>query len=216
MKIDILCTDPNHPVHGWIEKWFENNQLIHDIKRLNDKGQLRGGDVLFLVSCGQVIAADLRALYSNVMVLHASDLPKGRGWNPHIWAILDGAKTITVTLLEAEDSIDTGAIWAQKEFSVQRSALFDEVNEALFEAELSLMSEGIELIQSGFQPKPQRDESATYYPKRTPANSEVDPTVPLVELFNEIRIADPERYPAFFRAFGETYTVELKKVTKDE
>ena len=47
MKIDILCTDPNHPVHGWIEKWFEHNQLIHDIKRLNDKGQLRGGMFYF-------------------------------------------------------------------------------------------------------------------------------------------------------------------------
>ena len=68
---------------------------------------------------------------------HASDLPKGRGWSPHIWQVLEGKQEIRVSLLEAEDAVDSGAIWHQNKLVIPQSALWDEVNEALFDAELN-------------------------------------------------------------------------------
>jgi methionyl-tRNA formyltransferase len=52
-----------------------------------------------------------RAKYDSSLVLHASDLPAGRGWSPHIWAITNGAESVTLSLLEAEDQVDSGRIW---------------------------------------------------------------------------------------------------------
>ena len=70
------------------------------------------------------------------------------------------------------------------------------------------------MIESGEAQVPQADIEATYYPKRTPDDSEVDPDKSLRDLFNQIRVCDPNRYPAFFELHGIRYTIELKKELK--
>lgn len=215
MRITILCTDSKHPVNAWI-LWLEHHSN-EDVVVCRDKSELPGGDLLFLVSCSQIINSTARAKYRHTFVLHASDLPKGRGWSPHIWSLLDGAKEITVSLIAAEDGVDTGAIWAQRTISIPAHALYDEIDRALFDVELDLMDEALRLVKAGASPRPQLEEvKPTYFRKRTPADSELDPQKSLAELFNAIRVAHPKRYPAFFQLHGHTYTIELKKVDLDE
>ena len=48
-------------------------------------------------------------------MIHASDLPKGRV-GLHTWEILDGKSEITVSLIEADESVDAGDIWLQEKF----------------------------------------------------------------------------------------------------
>ncbi len=217
MRITLLCTSPDHPVNAWLTRWQAQHQRDHDIALCRDKGELPGGDILFLISCSQIIDAATRARYRHTLVLHASDLPHGRGWSPQIWALLEGAEAITVSLLDAEDGVDTGAIWAKRTIPVPVHALYDEINCLLFDTELSLMDEALTLISTGAEPVPQPQHiPPTYYRKRTPSDSEIDPTQPLSELFPTIRVMDPQRYPAFFRLHGHTYTIEIKKVTKHE
>lgn len=217
MKVSLLCSSADHPVNAWLERWVARRGQDHDVALYRDKSELPGGDVLFLVSCSQLIGADLRALYRHTLVLHASDLPRGRGWSPHIWALLAGEDHFTVTLLDAEDAVDSGAIWAQREVAVPAHALHHEINERLFEAELALMDEGLSMVAAGQRPRPQdSDIPPTYYRKRTPQDSEIDPHRSLAEQFDAIRVADPERYPAFFRLHGHTYTLEIKKVDDDD
>ncbi len=215
MKIDILCTDPLHPVNAYLDKWLSEHQDTHDIRLLHKGSELSEGDILFLVSCSEIIKADQRSKYHHVMVLHASPLPKGRGWSPHIWAILDGAEDITLSLLVAEDVVDSGDIWAQTQFAVPKSAVFDEINAALFEAELHLLSKGVALVESGATPTSQIESAATYYPKRSPADSKLDPKLSIEAQFDKMRVADPVRYPTFFELHGTTYTLTLRKADRD-
>lgn len=217
MKITLLNTSAEHPINPWLYRWMEEKQGEHEVVLCRDREELPGGDILFLVSCSQIINAETRANYRHTLVLHASDLPKGRGWSPYIWTLLEGAEVITVSLLEAEDGVDTGAIWAKRTFPVPVHALHDEIHRLLFDTELALMDEGLTLISSGAQPKPQSQHiTPTYYRRRTPADSEVDPSRPLRDLFPTIRVMDPQRYPAFFRLHGDTYAIELKKVSLHE
>lgn len=216
MKITLLCTSPEHPVNDWLLRWQVRHQDLHDILVCRDREELPGGDILFLISCNQIIDAETRNKYMHVMVLHASDLPKGRGWSPHVWELLAGNDMITVSLLTAEDGVDTGAIWAKSSFSVPPHALYDEINERLFDTELALMDEAIKLVEGGVNPVDQAiDVMPSYYKKRTPSDSEVDPHQPLSELFNTIRVMDPQRFPAFFTLHGHTYTIEIKKVSSN-
>jgi methionyl-tRNA formyltransferase len=130
---------------------------------------------------------------------------------------LDGAKSITVSLLDAEDEVDSGAIWAKREISVPLGALYDEINKALFETEISLMSEAVARINDETAPVPQdATVEPTFHRKRTPADSEIDPSLSLEALFNKIRLMDPERYPAYFYLHGQKYTIELRKVSSDD
>lgn len=216
MKIDILCSSEDHPVNQALTKWIAAQGAVHDIALIRESSDLRGGDLLFLVSCHEVIGTTHRDRYRHTLVLHASDLPKGRGWSPHVWAILNGARRVTVSLLDAADDVDTGAIWAKTHFDVPEHALYDEIDTALFAAEVELMNRGIRMVSAGERPSPQSDEGTTYLPRRRPKDSEIDPERPLVETFDAIRVAHPERYPAFFRLHGHVYTIELRKVGRDE
>jgi methionyl-tRNA formyltransferase len=211
MRIDLLCTNPDHPVVPSLRRWIEHHNTAHDLRLIHDKSDLTEGDILYLVSCSQLIGTSERARYGHVLVLHASDLPEGRGWSPHIWDILNGKETLTLSLLTAEDGVDTGDIWAKKRFDVPRHALYDEINALLFQAELDLMDCGIAMVAGGEAPVPQPTEGGSYHPRRTPEDSRLDPAQPLSALFDQLRVADPDRFPAFFELHGQTYNLILKK-----
>lgn len=216
MKIDILCSSAEHPINPWLEEWREQRQDAHEVIIVRETGCLRGGDVLFLVSCTELLQKKIQNEYAQALVLHASDLPQGRGWSPHIWEILHGARTITVSLLDADDPVDSGAVWEKMSFPVPEHALHDEINDALFRAELWLMDRGLEMIAAGDRPVPQSKDGSSYWPRRRPRDSEIDPSKPLETEFDKIRVSDPARYPAFFRLHGHKYSIEIRKLGKDE
>lgn len=211
MRIDLLCTNPAHPVVPVLHRWMAMRDGVHSVRLIHDKSELAYGDILYLVSCSQLIGQEDRARYAHVLVLHASNLPEGRGWSPYIWEILAGKEDLTLSLLTAEEGVDTGAIWAKRRFLVPKHALYDEINDLLFQAELDLMDLGIEMAAAGEAPVPQTAQAGNYYPRRTPEDSRLDPTRPLADLFDQIRVTDPDRFPAFFEMHGNTYEISLKK-----
>ena len=211
MHIDLLCTNPEHPVVPSLRHWIANRAGEHDVRLIHDRSELADGDILYLVSCSQLIGRDDRARYAYVLVLHASDLPDGRGWSPHVWDILDGKEDLTLSLLTAEESVDTGAIWAKRCFRVPKHFLYDEINDLLFQSELNLIDRGIEMVAAGEAPVPQSAEGGSYYSRRTPEDSRLDPSCTLADLFDQIRVADPDRFPAYFEMHGHTYNITLKK-----
>lgn len=207
-KVDILCTDPEHPVWPWLRQWkVEHPQC--SVSLLTDCNQAGGGDFLFLVSCQQLISKPCRERYRYTLVLHASDLPKGRGMSPHIWQVLEGRQRILVSLLNAEDSIDTGAIWQQYAFDLEGHELSTEINAKLFDCELRLMDWAVHHCD-GAEPQEQRGEPSLY-PRRGPEDSRLDPGQSLQEQFNLLRVVDNQRYPAFFEWAGHRYKLTIEK-----
>ena len=190
------------------------SDIGHIIDLVFDKSELVGGNILFLVSCGQMIRDTERAKYNATLVLHASDLPRGRGWSPHVWSILDGAKQITVSLLEAAEPLDSGPIWLKTTFALEGHELLDEINSKLFEAELHLMSEAVESF-GHIKPYHQVGDPCEYMKKRTPEDSRIDPNKSIAEQFNLLRIVDFHRYPAFFEYQGIKYLIKIEKITNE-
>lgn len=204
--IDVLCPQ-DHPVNAWVERWVTAHP---DARLKRSREQLEGGDFLFLISCSEIISKEIRDRYPHVLVIHASDLPKDRGWSPHIWAILDGANELTVSLLECADPVDSGDIWHQERIELTGTETFDEINALLFDAELRLMDWALE-HRSTVQPRPQEGEPS-YRPKRTPADSQVGPGQSLAEIFDLLRVCDPDRYPAFFEHRGAKYALSIRRL----
>ena len=211
MKISILLSSDSHPVTKFIKLWIKKNSNNHDISLYHSSDQLSGGDILFLISCNEIIGRDVRALFSKTLVLHASDLPKGRGWSPHIWDIIFDADHITITLLEAVDSLDAGDIWRKLKIPVPKHYLWYEINELLFKAELELMDFAINHF-TDITPEPQVPGGETYLPKRSPKDSEINPFDTIANQFNLIRISDPERFPSRFKLHGHQYKLILEKI----
>ena len=212
MKISFLCNDPSHPVNDYLYAWMKENNSKHEVELVRQKKDLSGGDILFLISCAEIIDSRDRNAYTSCLVLHASDLPQGRGWSPHIWSILEGKTELTLTLLEASNKVDSGKIWKKLNFQVSKHALWDEINHQVFEKELQLIDFAINNFNS-VSPKPQDlNIEPTYYAKRTPTDSVIDPFKSIESQFDKIRVCDPKRFPAYIELYGEKYKITLEKI----
>jgi methionyl-tRNA formyltransferase len=210
MKITLLCTDPNHPVNEYLLSWIAETE--HDVLLARSRAELVGGQILFLISCSEIITFTDRSLFDVSLVLHASDLPRGRGWSPHIWEIIGGADQVTVSLLEAEDAVDTGRIWHKITLPIPKHALWKEINDELFTAEIKLIDFAIANFELIVPTAQRSDIQATYFTKRKPTDSQIDPYRSIISQFDLIRVCDPERFPAYFEFNGYKYKLILEKI----
>lgn len=209
MKTTILTSSKDHPIFPYLKTWKDENTQDNNIELILSKDDANGGDFLFLISCSEIVSKDIRDKYKHSLVIHASDLPKGRGWSPHIWQVLEGKNNITLTLLEANDAVDSGRIWLQKEITLEGHELYDEINDEIIQKTLSLMSSA--LSPNEITPKDQTEDTASYYPKRTPADSAIDISKSIESQFDLLRVSDPDRYPAFFNHKGHKYQIKIEK-----
>jgi methionyl-tRNA formyltransferase len=60
----------------------------------------------------------------------------------------------------------------------------------------------------------QKGES-TFYKRRKPEHSRLDVNKTIAEQFNLLRVADNERYPAFFELQGKKYKIKIEKTKND-
>lgn len=210
LNVTIICSDLLHPIYPSLRQWAsEQTQRAH-VEIVPRAIDAKGGDLLLLVSCHEIIKAPLRERYRHTLVIHASDLPHGKGMSPHIWQILEGKTELVVTLLEAVDGLDAGDIWHQERIHVPATALHDEIHIRLFDAELRLMSWALD-NHATVQPRAQSGESS-FYRKRTPEDSRIGLESTLGAAFNQLRVADPRRYPAFFEYEGARFKIVIERM----
>lgn len=214
MKISITCSNPAHPVNRYLLHWIDCHNQTHEIELVRKKSELTGGDILFLVSCDEILTAKDRASYKANLVLHASDLPRGRGWSPHIWELANGATHITLSLIEAQDKVDSGNIWKKMRIAVPPTALWDEINDLLFKAELELMDFALKSY-GNIGSHAQSTVDATYFRLRTQQDSRIDVDKTIAAQFDLIRVCDPDRFPAFFEHRGQRYSLKLEKLNDE-
>lgn len=211
MKISIICSDPAHPVNKYLLQWIDRHSNNHKIELIRKKSELTEGSILFLVSCGEILTESDRASYNISLVLHASDLPRGRGWSPHIWELADGATSITLSLIEAHNKVDSGNVWKKIHISVPITDLWDEINHLLFMTELELMDFALKSY-GNIESQQQSTVGVSYFRLRTLEDSRIDAEKTIAAQFDLIRVCDPVRFPAFFEHRGQKYTLKLEKL----
>jgi len=210
MKISVVCSSSSHPVYPLLENWVKGAGAKHDVELLQSASQLSGGDILFLISCHEIIPPAVRGMYKRSFVIHSSDLPKGRGWSPQIWEILAGSNDLVVSLVEVHDRVDAGPVWAKRHLILEGHELYDEINDKLFAVWLELMDCAVANVRSA-KPVQQDDGAATYFPRRNPEDSRLDSQQSIAAQFELLRVADPNRFPAFFDFRGHRYFVRISK-----
>lgn len=143
--------------------------------------------------------------------MHESALPQGKGWSPLTWQILEGKNEIPITLLEAEESVDSGNIYIQDVMRFNGAELVDELRQKQAEYTIkscvSFVKDYPGIISKGTA---QSGESS-YYKKRGPKDSKLDPDKTIREQFNLLRVVDNERYPAYFELNGIRYMLKIEK-----
>ena len=210
MDITIICSDKQHKIFPYLEKWVEKNSKNHRISLITKSEDITKGDILFLISCTEIIKTEIRKKFKQTLVIHESDLPKGRGWSPLVWQILQGSNIIPITLLDAAEKVDSGDVWKKEFVKLEGHEVVDEINSLVFPIKLKLMDFAIKNMNS-IKKTPQEGEH-TFFPRRKPEDSELDINKTIKEQFDLMRITDNERYPCFFNFRGHRYKVTLSKI----
>jgi methionyl-tRNA formyltransferase len=127
------------------------------------------------------------------------------------WQVLEGTPRIPVTLLEAVESVDAGDIYLQERIDLAGNELLDDLRGKVAQATRLLCEAFVDQYPSVLTKACRQSGEPSYYPRRGPDDSGLDPKQSLVEQFELLRVVDNQRYPAFFEHRGRRYRLRIEK-----
>jgi len=187
-----------------IKKVGHNSRVLSDASNIKDKSFIS-----FFLSCEKYITSEIRRRSKYNIVVHASDLPKGKGMSPTSWQILEGENKIIVTLFEVADKIDAGDYYLKNFFLLDGTELLNEWQEKLYQCMEKMILYFIS-NEATLKPIKQKGKSSLY-PRRRPEDSELNLSKSLKSQINLLRVVDNEKYPAFFKYKNKKYILKIFK-----
>lgn len=181
--------------------------LGHSVNIINSKENIVKGNIAFFLSCFEIVPQKYLDLNENNIVVHASDLPNGKGWSPTTWQILENKKRIPLTLFEATTSVDAGDIYIKDELILNGYELINEWQRKLALKIVDMCLKYVINYHNIVGIKQIGNES--FYRKRTPDDSELDINKTIKEQFNLLRVVDNDKYPAFFEIDSKRYYIKI-------
>jgi methionyl-tRNA formyltransferase len=153
--------------------------VVDDVLALDPPAELG-----VVVAFGRIIEPHVLAALPMVNV-HFSLLPRWRGAAPVERAILAGDEVTGVCVMDVEEGLDTGAVYASAELPIGPDETAEELRARLVEAGTDLL---VDTLSSELDtPAPQVGEAA-YAAKIDPAELEIDWSRPPVELHRLVRV----------------------------
>jgi len=184
----------------------------HSVLWVHDKDELLSGDFCFYLGCGQIVPTTILSKFQHNLVVHESDLPKGKGWSPLTWQILEGCHRLPVTLIEAVETVDCGDVYAQEWLNFDGHELVDELRKKQAHATVSLCKRFVYEYPNILKVRRKQVGVESFFPRRRVADSELDPSMSIDSQFNLLRVVDNDRYPAFFEHQGQRYYLNIQKL----
>jgi methionyl-tRNA formyltransferase len=209
IKITLVTDNPNSWIVPFVRKLKKILEKEHNVFWVFDHKKIETGDISFFLSCEKIIKPEILNLNKHNLIIHESKLPKGRGWAPLNWQILEGKNKIPITLFEAEKKIDSGDIYIQEYINFKGHELTDELREKQGEKTIEIILKFISLYPE-IKCKKQKGRP-TYYRRRFPKDSELNINKTIKEQFNLLRVVNNEKYPAFFNYRGKKYIIKIYK-----
>jgi len=207
MIVTILTDNKKSWVLPYAKTIHDKLSKSHTVSHVYDIEDVEESDVLFLLSCEKIITQKQLDICKNNIVIHPSRLPKGRGWSPVAWQILENKNWIPVSLFEATSKVDSGDVYIVDYIELQGKELNEEIKHL----------QGVKTVDMAVAyisnwpmiGKPQEDSESTYYERRGLDSSELDINKSIEENFNLLRVVDNNRYPAFFYKDGIKYIIKI-------
>ncbi|MCT7574920.1 formyltransferase family protein [Aliarcobacter butzleri] len=206
MKIAIL-TSPNQ----WFVPYAEilNKKLGSSKLYFNHEDILENYDIVFILSYHKIISKEYLSKHNHNIVIHASELPRGKGWAPMFWQILEGKNEIPFSMFEVDEGVDSGEIYMQRILKLTGYELNEELREKQAKFTIDMCLDFVENYDKYKVSKPQIGQES-FYQKRSEKDSKLDIDKSIKEQFNLLRIVDNENYPAYFEIDGYRYVLKIE------
>lgn len=205
--------------NNWFQIFLNKSLLMKKNNKYQSKIsfnylKVKNQDIVFIIGYMKILSNDFLKLNRLNLVIHESALPKGKGFAPVQWQILEGKNIIPVYLIEASEKVDSGDIVYRDKFKLNGTELYEEIRAKQAKASINIMSKFLKKYPN-FRLKKQIG-SETFYVKRNDKNSEVDINKSIKKQFNIFRIANNEKWPLFFYYKKKKYILKIyTKETKN-
>jgi methionyl-tRNA formyltransferase len=126
----------------------------------------RTPDVALVLAYGRILPpAVLGAPRRGCMNLHASLLPRWRGAAPINWAIMHGDTETGICLMQMDEGLDTGPVYARRALQIHAEETAGELAERLADTAARVVREELaRAVDGALQAVPQEHELATHAP----------------------------------------------------
>ncbi len=150
-------------------------------------------DVAVVVAYGKILPAELLAIPGSGFVnMHFSLLPQFRGAAPVQRAVMAGAPTTGASIMVLTEGMDEGPVLCTQTVSIGTSETSGELGSRLAELGASLLAEALPRYLSGdLLPVPQDHAAATYAPKISPQEAQIDWREEPQRIFDKVRGLHP-------------------------
>lgn len=145
----------------------------------------------------------------NVVVMHSSDLPEGRGWAPIYHVFSEQKSEYVISGVFAADEVDTGDVIVRARFPIEAGYTSSFIRMLDNELSVILVAKILEHWPEGNPVGVKQVGLESYRPRRYPADNEIDLSLPLVELLPHLRGVESDS-PAFFFYKNVKYLIEVR------
>jgi len=145
----------------------------------------------------------------NVVVLHSSNLPEGRGWAPIYHAFSEQKDEYVISGIFAKNEVDTGNVIVRARFSIEDGYTAPFIRAVDRELSLLLVSKILENWPNGNPLGVAQVGTASFRSRRYPIESQIDPSKTLLELLPHLRGIEGS-CPAFFYIGGTKYLIKIR------
>lgn len=211
MNIAILVDDPR----SWFVPYATQLKILlqtlgNDVIIYKESLSVGNEEICFILSCTKILKSDFLKKHKHNIVVHASDLPKGKGFTPLKWQILEGKNDIPLTLFEAVEDCDAGPYYFKDIIHFEGYELLEEMQDIMARKIIDMCCRFIS-EHSDLKPIEQIGES-TYYRRFRKEDDYLNVNMTIKEIFPRLRIADFERFPLIFEIEGHKYSLTAKRI----
>ncbi len=173
-----------------LELGFEVHQPVKvKTGNLDEWLRERSPDVALVMAYGRILpAAVLVAPRRGCMNLHASLLPRWRGAAPINWSIMHGDHETGICLMQMDEGLDTGPVYARRAIPIGSEETAGELAERLAQTSTELVREELARAVNGeLEAVPQEHEKSSHAPPLERADGALNFSKSSRDLVNMIR-----------------------------
>jgi methionyl-tRNA formyltransferase len=195
----------------WIEKYLKkynfklNNKYIFKVKKNPDL--IKNQDLVFPLAYTKILSENFLNNNKLTLIVHASKLPKDKGFAPVQNQILRNKKKIFVSLIKADKKVDSGNLFLTDHFILKGHELFEEIRYLQAMACFKIISEFLNRFPRA-KSVPQVGKS-NFNRKRKVSDSKLNINKSIKTQFNLLRICDNDQWPAYFIYKNNKYTLKI-------
>lgn len=194
--------------------------------RFVDKGEQSMIDIIKEISPDVLITMGWRKIISdnvfervNLSInIHPALLPEYKGYHPLPYLLKNNETEHGLTAHLISEEVDAGDIVAQCRFRINKFSTINSLIDVSRKEMPNFFIKILHAIEKDELVFTKQDNSKTKIiaKRRTPLDSELDVNKPLIQLFDDIRACDQERFPPFFFVDGERVFVKLWRESDDK